>query len=96
MTLSRGEVVMEEGEDERLGRPRPLPEVRSARSGAAARQAADRSVDLQLRPLFVLPRLTGEDGEREKPQKATSPPRDHDLKLAHTDRAACPLPPSPV
>ena len=35
-------------EDERLGRPRPLPEVRPARGGAAARQAADRSVDLQL------------------------------------------------
>ena len=48
MTLSRGEVVMEEAEDERLGRPRPVPEMRPARGGAPARQAADRSVDLQL------------------------------------------------
>ena len=35
MTLSRGEVVMEEGEDERLGRPRP-----ASRSATAPRPPA--------------------------------------------------------
>ena len=35
-------------QDERLGRPRPVPEMRPPRARPPARQAADRSVDLQL------------------------------------------------
>src|SRR5215213_10541974 len=69
----------------------PLPFM-SEGCGTVLTIGSRRLSDIQDYPFLIPPPSYGGGYRRGKAAKATSQGRDHDLKLAHTDRVACPPP----